>query len=467
MKKFFRYLMPTLALTAGLTACQLDPGTHQNNDPVVITTDIDYNTAKFIAETKLKKMIQNTENADGKWTASTTIGKGYPVSTPGIQDPAYYEFKVMNGSEDAGYILVSLSQADIQVPEITMEGKSLTEEYQQATGRTDLKVIRYSVFESAAQTKDSAMCDSPEVLAKLDTTVEGIKVFSPVEKGKAQEEFSAKNQGYVQAITQSESVPTFTKSMLQTYYNRLDSQENNLENQGAAPTIQSKTVYLRSKYANGWSLPQWTQPTQNGAGQVYVGCGSTAWAMVYGYWQTFKGKTRLFDGAPIYNRYSEYYCNYWASPDRRVYDAMWSIRGYVKSTVFDSSGASVTWPLDMPLGSQYGNSKGYSVSVQHVNAWYYNQTFSEIQADRPVIMCICSSPTYVSLIADHYVGIEGVYLEFWSNNPGTSIEVAYYANWGHGSSKARKWIYLMYDGIDNNKYANLHSLYDTYFININ
>ena len=67
----------------------------------------------------------------------------------------------------------------------------------------------------------------------------------------------------------------------------------NIVDRGNRRTIE---VGLNGVFPTGWHTPQWYQYRQYQANnnEYYpIGCGSTAWTIVYGYWRAFKRATNL------------------------------------------------------------------------------------------------------------------------------------------------------------------------------
>ncbi|MEW6364864.1 MAG: VCBS repeat-containing protein [Acidobacteriota bacterium] len=182
---------------------------------------------------------------------------------------------------------------------------------------------------------------------------------------------------------------------------------------------------------NNWHLPSWHQP-QNGDGYP-VGCGNTAWAMVYAYWKHFKGKTALFNGTDLTNLTRASACD-----SGIVNQVMWALADY-NDTFWGGSGSDkwgATLPGDMPHGIDYARAKGYaSASCGHwqgadVSKW--TAIRDEIRSDRPVIL-------YITL--DHYICIEAVH--YIDRGRGKEKVYGYLGNWGWGEtgSITHKWFY--------------------------
>ncbi|MFW5740416.1 MAG: C39 family peptidase, partial [Myxococcota bacterium] len=123
--------------------------------------------------------------------------------------------------------------------------------------------------------------------------------------------------------------------------------------------------------------PRWAQLQSNGHP---VGCGPTAWAIVYGYWKQHKGKTRLLEGVNGAN-----------DPD--LLAAMKEISRYTKSTygVHQGKKWGRTTPRNMCRGKKYAEKRGYRVSCERIRGTEFNKfdrVKAWIRADKPVIILI-------------------------------------------------------------------------------
>lgn len=189
-----------------------------------------------------------------------------------------------------------------------------------------------------------------------------------------------------------------------------------------------------------------------------VGCGAAAWAIVYGYWNAYRGKTKLFNGYDIlHNNHVE------DTNDPEIKSVMGKIAQYIGTDYGDIGGQyGMTAPRKMPRGVKYAKKMGYSKTS--CTRWRGGEfpKFSEVKKnldkDRPVILLIHADGFG---IANHYVVIEKAVkkqkrvLGKWRDR-----DVRYYVNFGNGS---RKWIYVREKGVNDHK---VYSSFSAYFINV-
>ena len=156
MIKIIKYLTIIIAFVTIIASCTVSStGTGTNNKADVNnqnetddTTDDNLKILEFIAQTKLDGLRSETKSG---FPNDAKITGYFPIYTPGVGGPSYYEFKVKSGDNDCGYILVSNTEYDIMVPEVVTEGKTLTEMYKNVTGENNLSIYRYDYFTSVAE----------------------------------------------------------------------------------------------------------------------------------------------------------------------------------------------------------------------------------------------------------------------------------------------------------------------------
>lgn len=202
-----------------------------------------------------------------------------------------------------------------------------------------------------------------------------------------------------------------------------------------------------------WRIPSWTQPYNSS--DYPVGCGNTAWAMVFAYWQQFKSKTNLFPGLGLGKLSRARDCYF----DGPISDVMWEV-GDLCDTVYgthsDGSKYGMTYPWKQERGVQYARDQGYSsASVVRWRGGEYSKwdaIDAEIRADRPVILLVNAEGWG---FPDHYPVIEGtVYVERsgWD-------AIGYLANFGWSDSYTPKWFFSRPTSYDPHQ-----SVYDAYFL---
>lgn len=140
-------------------------------------------------------------------------------------------------------------------------------------------------------------------------------------------------------------------------------------------------------YAGNWG--QQRRYTQEPGGSCYSGCGPTAWAMLYGWFDYTGAATNLIAGAaPLYN-------------NNAVRDCIWYIVPRVGVYCVGNQGATNPW--NMYKGYQWAASRGHAYYVSYtwsVPCFYSsgarNKARDSIRNDgRPTIIGIgCTSPHY-------------------------------------------------------------------------
>lgn len=205
-----------------------------------------------------------------------------------------------------------------------------------------------------------------------------------------------------------------------------------------------------------WHTPSWDQP---GSTDGYpVGCGNTAWAMIYAYWRHFKSKTALFDRLDLTGRGRSTGCD-----SGTIYTMMWHLAD-LNETVWggsDDDKWGMTYPWKMSQGIDYAHEKGYAAA--NVVRWRGDERekFNDIEReirdyDRPVILYISADEGVH--FGDHYVGIEGTVK---IDRGWRSTAIGYLVNygWGEFASVTLKWIFTRPTTYDPH-----HSVYDAYLV---
>ena len=404
-----------------------------NSDPVI-------QSATIVAQNRLDE-IKNRNRDD--WDDKSIIIGCYPIYMPGSDNtPDYYEFKVTTNGEDAGYILVSINKADIQIPEIATEGKTLTEMYQDATKSNGIKVIRFDWFKSAAESNEKSRNGETKLLATMGFNGNGLELVNDTRNSNSAiiEEYIKIKNDYSLSIKKDGCLPYYSKKGLDDYYYNIEKGETTRGGGGSVPTIKYDDSELKNKFACGWHLPQWTQPTCSHGGGRKVGCGPTAWAMVYAYWRQFKGKSSLFPGGDLnYGNNSRYQGSF----ESFIKQVMEAIHIYCETEhgAFSETWG-LTWPDKMNRAAYYAHSRGYSATVRRqtiAGDWTggTNFIFSEINNDRPCVLYFSTESGGL-----HYGAIEEVEKRYWSNT-GYVTELGMHVN--YGQSNKRRWVYAFSD----------------------
>jgi len=211
---------------------------------------------------------------------------------------------------------------------------------------------------------------------------------------------------------------------------------------------------LTRTFPTEWHTPKWNQP-QMISGHP-VGCGATAWAIVYAYWKAFKGKNNLFEGYDVYNKSSVNNSN-----DEQIKTVMGKIAYYTETDYGNLGGQyGFTQPMNMCNGIKYAQEiGGYKNSTcERIRGTEFNK-FDQIKQyignDKPVILLIDKDGEG---IPNHYVVIEAAVkiqkkpLWRWYDR-----DVKYLVNYGWGDT--RKWIYVREVGDDTHEVYTAASAY--------
>lgn len=432
-------------------------------EPVVVNTYeantvIDNTLAGFIAQTKLRQVAGD---ASSDWTGDSAIVGYSEIFTPGIEGPAYYEFKVKTGDVDAGYILVSATQADIQIPEMATSGPTLTEEYQMATGVKELAVIRYDWFNSAALSVVSNTRSGevkPQVLAVMGPG--GVDIIKDENKTVMQAAFDKITAEYAKTVLENECLPYYNKEYITKYYEDLELDAlNNAANRGGGgggsiAKIEHVKQELDKSFKNGWHTPAW----ENHGEDYRVGF-ATGWAQLFAYWHQFRDKKRLFNHMDLNSALYSNDCKQYAGTNSGyLYDVMQEVNYEV---TYIQEGLHLI-PLHKYDATEYAKKKGYKASVEYgKDAWNYDAVWHQIELERPVLMEVSkTSWKEGSGSIDYCVTIEGVQRRYWSNT-GATVEIGYLANFGFGDK--RKWIYITSDRAS---WSDMYNMWDIYLVNI-
>lgn len=387
--------------------------------------------AKFIANTRLN---EEQKSEIPQWTEEAEITKVYEIYTPGIEGVSHFEFKIEDKNGDAGYILVSNTEYDIPIPEMSTTGLTVTEQFIEATGTKNLKMIRFDFIRSAAESNSSKTRGSDgELLAYMGFNGQGMNVTKEQNRSGVNanlEWYYTQKHDYKKAVELNQSLPMYNTDVLRSHYQNANEQQR----RGTPPTVKSETAYLnQTVFTGGWRTPQWGQhKLSNGA---YVGCGPTAWAMVYAYWKEAKGKSLLFEGKSMLHDTS-------ISIQPIIRNVMYNLRVYM-GTIDTIDLQGLTWPDDMPKGREYGRKHGYgsTTTSYHTIAGDWtggmNFAYNTIKSDKPLVLYFGPSEGL------HYGVVEGVSKRYWSNT-GLATELGLLVNYGwHGNT--RKWVYAFSD----------------------
>ena len=375
-------------------------------------------------------VIAQAEVDRGGWPKGAKAIKALPIYVDGVEGTSYWECKVQAKGKAAGYVLVNANRSDLVIPESCSEGKTLHDHYAATVKGADYKVVRYDWFRNAAISSKG-------------------KIVASQGMG---DDPKAQRSDYLALLAKRGANPIQLAGDVDSYYAELDAERDGLTI-GLVEKAWAKTRYrdikasLRHKFKSGWHTPQWSQfKKSNGHA---IGCGPVAWAIVYAYWRTFKGKTRLFGGKSVKEMsFHEH------SDDKHVKKCIQRLAKLCKTTDQKYKGHKVgyTPPWRMEGGIKYAKECGYKNSTH--GRWRgtefkkFNRVKSHLDADKPVILLIQGSGFG---IPNHYVIIEqAVKRQRKKYRKWKDRDVKYLVNYGWGPGK-RKWIYVRQKGINKHK----------------
>lgn len=286
------------------------------------------NLGLYIAE---RELSQRVESGSSYWNEKSAISGYYPIYTPGIEGVSHYEFKVKTDDKDTGYILVSVTENDIEIPEMAEEGLTVTETYKNALNTDAFKVVRFNWFESSAESTTRGI--ETKVLATIGFNGVGLTLIDQTRGDNSFESrYADIKKDYTEKLKEKQCLPYYNKEHLKKVYD--ERQRSNITRGEPAPIPQVVTeeCKLKNYFGNGWNMPSWTQSENDGG--YPVGCASTAWAMVYAYWHQFKGKKKLFgndlkSSVPYY--YVTDFVNNLSAENKKIVEYCYPNTGYYRA----------------------------------------------------------------------------------------------------------------------------------------
>ena len=446
--------LATVVMIASCTATtdenpQINAVTTAANEAEAINDSLQKKLALFVAENQILERIESGETL---WTENSEITKLYPIYIAGTDEVVYYECKVETEGKDSGYILVCVTEHDILIPEMAEEGRTLTEEYQNVLGENDFKILRYDWFTSAAESIEATRSSvDGQLLASIGIFANEL-IVNETSRSADADLYSELRSSYAEEVMNNGAIPPYRNEDIKEYYC------NNEQSRGSPDYEKKRTAKLKNETI------RWKQ-SKNSNGYP-CGCGNTAWAIVYAYWQQFKGRDKLFvdvrgNSLDLEDYNYSIVCDYDSeitTEENYIYNAQWELFANTNSINLSTWGFNafwsvtppveikngLTWPCDMNKGGDYGKNRGYSMSLGWRNygsdGWRKTTNFiyDSINADKPAILLIATS----GLVANHYVVIEKITERYWAKT-GEPIEVEFRANFGWGSGS--KTIYSLSD----------------------
>ena len=399
-----------------------DPASYFNaNQRISKEAPLNKEAAMEIAQKEVDYRINFSKKS--QWTLKSKVVDAFPIFMDGIESVCYYECKIITNGLDAGYILVNVNQTDLLISESSQEGITLTEKYRAKLGRDDFMLLRYDWFRSAAVEKQSGVLNSHgKVLASigLEETANPENVID----------------NYRDAVLAEGCIPVYSKKEIEDYYQNLQSSGYTLNwgnNAWAGGDYRDITAELKNKcWCNRnnecFYTPRWQQFAKSNGHAI--GCGNTAWAIVYGYWAKCKNYNRLFDGD--------------VGDGEKIKQCMSDCARYTGTTDVTWQGKKMgrTSPEKMDEGIRYAKSKGYTGStVRRERGSEYNK-FDDakryLDGDKPFIMLVAYT---TQIFPDHYVVVEkGTKRQKRVLRKWRDRDVFYTVNLGTGDDSKEIWV---------------------------
>ena len=355
---------------------------------VVTTENLDLSLARLKAE----NCLLTSSEFKPEWEGAK-IGECYLWYNPvvGNDTPAYAEFKVTKNGENAGYIMVSLTEMDFEIPEYCTEGKTMYEIMQEKAETSEIKATRYSSF--AYMAENVSVSRSSDKKRVFFGTLEYLN--NAESSRSANSDFEDFLASYLEGKTELGGIGGSAEELKEFYENKTQ----NTNNSRGKPNPPYK--YLsETKLASDNLLPRYDQYKKEGKFDA-SGCAPTAVAMALGYWHLYHGKTRFFSSKPAVEFE---WSKKWKSDDdvnaneKKVIETLGS---YMKTTYSKNKGSTNTYNA-WDGTWKYIRDKGYN---HWVIRWYWvdhnsdegekvwvnttvdwNAIYDEIKADRPAIL---------------------------------------------------------------------------------
>lgn len=196
--------------------------------------------------------------------------------------------------------------------------------------------------------------------------------------------------------------------------------------------------------------PLWWQTDKSNG--YPVGCGSAAWAIVFGYWKQYKGKSKLLDGITMPHSQEETDVDLGKNMEEIAKDTE------CKDVTYKGKKYGRNKPWKMDKAKKYIKRRGYDSSIGRLRGREFKKfrkVKDWIEKDRPVIILISNPKKPLSSL--HYLIIEKAELtqrkkfRKWRDRV-----VRYYVNRGSGK---REWIWVRERGKNRHKRTGSFSMF--------
>ena len=329
---------------------------------------------------------QDLGQEEGNWLGQVSLGVAYPFFRPSPEGDgttiAYYEIEILVDGQPSGSITVSVDEDDYPIPSFSTHGSTLSDSLlslvnsQLPAGESPhqaIRIVRYDTGFHVAEDENGnllgSLGDMPTLILDLsaqegeagnldgqdfDTTPE-VELTEKIYADYAEfrESFAADFAPWIE-LRRQDAVAEWD-----------DLRNPGVELPGPIPDSgmpggggSSWTYYWAGDWGDQRKYRQVPSGTGLNTSKCPSGCGGTAWAMLYGWWDENKGYDLLIggSGAPV--------CDTTGTDS-----AQWSIRNsYIDSyciSVKYIGDYGVTNPWKMDNGHEYAEDRGYSVSYSY------------------------------------------------------------------------------------------------------
>ena len=290
MKKNFLgalFLSAIMILAGCNNSVTTTDGNSTNNNAAQTTTDVNYNLCKMTAETQIIEISV----VDNKW-AGAEITNHYYWYNPMIEgSPAYIEFKVTKDGKDAGYVMVSTTDKDVEVPEYYTEGKTVYEMLQDKAETKNITATRFNSFGYMAEIETGRNDAKRVFFGGLDY----MNDYEESGRGNDNIKYEEYLKEYKETRSKIGAIGGTAKYMSE-YYKRKAEYKQYKTSRGEVQPIYSSPI--STSIADIDKLPRYAQHSKTDVFNA-VGCGPVAATMVLAYWYLYHGKTNLFPAKPI------------------------------------------------------------------------------------------------------------------------------------------------------------------------
>lgn len=382
IRKFINFLgiatsVAILASCSGATENLEDNQVETTVTNEAVTTE---NLDLSLARLKAENCLLTSSEFKPEWEGAK-IGECYLWYNPvvGNDTPAYAEFKVTKNGENAGYIMVSLTEMDFEIPEYCTEGKTMYEIMQEKAETTEIKATRYSPF--AYMAEDMSISRSSNKKRVFFGTLEYLN--NAESSRSANSDFEDFLTSYLEGKTELGGIGGSAEELKEFYANKTQN-ANNSRGKPKPPYPESKYTYI----ADSHLLPTYNQYEKDGKFNA-SGCSPTAAAIVLAYWYRKHGKTKLFDSKPCLTN---------AARDENEEKVIERLRTLMNTDVNGGTKSYNCWDgLVKYLGEKvcpawvtrwywvdHNSDEGKNYWVNTTCDW--NAIYDEIKADRPAIL---------------------------------------------------------------------------------